>query len=350
MQINYNDEDWSIISSSSDMDDDQSTMSSKSQKDESSNNDKDEVGSSVATVKLPKLAACESSAMDAETTGSISQEQETGTTASSSRTSEPRNIDKVISFYEHLSSRVDNFNTSLKQRSHHFYQKINAQGSTQVCMSQCRSMRSNASGQVDRLIKILISFLNTQFQYIKSFKENIEKKSLYQKFIYLAVLLALSLIVVYFQPRLLKVQQPKPVYRSRQLDVFYKQSQMYLKKGQDAIENLVYETEKPRFKLFQAPRLRGHKIHRKYRAVSWAKKNLRYRSALSQLTENLRQSLSLLKQLRKELIKESVPFRASVKDLKHNMRHSVGGFKRNVDIAAIRIYDSSTRIRNLWGI
>lgn len=350
MQISYNDEDWSIISSSSDMEDDQSTMSSKSQKEESGQNDKDEVGSSVATVKLPKLASSESSAKDEDTTGSESQEQDIGSTGSASRVSEPRNIDKVISFYEHLSSKVDNFNTSLKQRSHHLYQTINAQGSAQGYMSRCRSMRSSACDQVDRLIKILINFLNTQFQYIKSLKENIEKKSLYQKSIYLAVLLALSLIVVYFQPRLLKEQQPEPVYRSRQLDVLYKQSQIYLKKGQDVIENLVYETEEPRFKLFLASRLRGHKIHRKYRAVSWAKKNLRYQDALNQLADNVRQSLLLLEQLRQDFIRESIPLRASVKDLKHNVRDSVGDFKHNVDLAAIRVYDSSTRVRNSWGL
>ncbi|CUM55406.1 unnamed protein product [Debaryomyces fabryi] len=123
MQSIHNDEDWSIISSSSDMDDDQSTGSSALGSSKELSLDQDKEVSSVGTLKLPVIAP------DFETTSRIE-------TAKSPKKpivepiiedtshDEDRHIDNVIRFYENLSFKTGKWNDSIKQKSSEFYQNV----------------------------------------------------------------------------------------------------------------------------------------------------------------------------------------------------------------------------------
>lgn len=123
MQSIHNDEDWSIISSSSDMDDDQSTSSSILESSRNLSPEQDKSVSSVGTLKLPiispdndvsgrpELAAGPRKPIVRPIVEKITQ-------------AEDRHIDNVIRFYESLSNTTGKWNDSIKKKSSEFYQNI----------------------------------------------------------------------------------------------------------------------------------------------------------------------------------------------------------------------------------
>lgn len=123
MQSIHNDEDWSIISSSSDMDDDQSTGSSALGSSKELSLDQDKEVSSVGTLKLPVIAPDFETASKIEATKSPKKPIVEPIIDDSSQ-NEDRHIDNVIKFYENLSYKTGKWNDSIKQKSSEFYQNI----------------------------------------------------------------------------------------------------------------------------------------------------------------------------------------------------------------------------------
>ena len=123
MQSIHNDEDWSIISSSSDMDDDQSTGSSALGNSKELSLDQDKEVSSVGTLKLPVIAPDFETTSKSETIKSPKKPIVEPIIDDSSQY-EDRHIDNVIRFYENLSFRTGKWNDSIKQKSSEFYQNV----------------------------------------------------------------------------------------------------------------------------------------------------------------------------------------------------------------------------------
>ncbi|CUM49534.1 unnamed protein product [Debaryomyces tyrocola] len=123
MQSIHNDEDWSIISSSSDMDDDQSTGSSVLGSSKELSLDQDKEVSSVGTLKLPIIAPDFETTSKNEATKSPKKPIVEPIIDDSSQ-NEDRHIDNVIKFYENLSFRTGKWNDSIKQKSSEFYQNV----------------------------------------------------------------------------------------------------------------------------------------------------------------------------------------------------------------------------------
>mmetsp|Transcript_1526 Transcript_1526/g.1647 ORF Transcript_1526/g.1647 Transcript_1526/m.1647 type:complete len:418 (+) Transcript_1526:58-1311(+) len=123
MQSIHNDEDWSIISSSSDMDDDQSTGSSALGSSKELSLDQDKEVSSVGTLKLPVISPDIETTNRIEATKSPKKPIVEPIIEDTSR-NEDRHIDNVIRFYENLSFKTGKWNDSIKQKSSQFYQNV----------------------------------------------------------------------------------------------------------------------------------------------------------------------------------------------------------------------------------
>lgn len=119
MQANHNDEDWAIISSSSDMEDEQSTGSSISGDRKRASVDHDNNLSSVATLKLPVMKPTNESTKDAN-----AQHDQKGPETVTEPESDDKRIDRVINFYEDLSLKTERLNNSIKQRSNDLYNSV----------------------------------------------------------------------------------------------------------------------------------------------------------------------------------------------------------------------------------
>lgn len=123
MQSIHNDEDWSIISSSSDMDDDHSTSSSVIGNNRNLSPEQDKTVSSVGTLKLPIITPDCDAGVKYEAPKSP-EKPKVEPIVEDSPQAEDRNIDNVIKFYENLSIRTGKWNDTIKQKSSDFYQNV----------------------------------------------------------------------------------------------------------------------------------------------------------------------------------------------------------------------------------
>lgn len=231
MQSSGNDEDWSIISSSSDMEEENSSNLPV----ESEDAVEDQIISSVATLKLPCLASCHLKLGNLPDGKKLEVEEKEGYRVRKKSDKPDSQVYCAIRFYESLSTKFKEWNESIKVRSQNFHQSIaktklerlntfvqlkRSKETHEEIESQCEGdgetkvMNKESSFRVGRYIKAPFSYDNMS-NCINGFSEFLDDNSQYLFYYVIAMVTALiSICGLYFKWDVkMKISQPPPSSR-----------------------------------------------------------------------------------------------------------------------------------------